>query len=432
MTEELIEMSSYQIDGKVIKRLQSNFTMYQGVDTLREFLDLLALQIRELVGAHQSAVSFVPDGDFVRASHATSFTDEYAKYCVDSVLPIGRVIWAMVLETGLSIRITQEALRLHPQFKVFFNLKSNAEVAYPSTPGWLAVPIKYKNEKTIGMMMVSDKYEGDFTEADQATLEKFAVLVGETLEVECANRELLRANAELLAKRKELERLNEELNQFTYIASHDLQTPLASIIGFSDLLQRKSNLSDEKMHDYLARISDAARRMSQLIHDLLSYSRLTTSEHVFESVDLNAVYQAAVDNLERVIKARQAKLHVGHLPVIRGIKTQFVQLFQNLISNSLKYCSKDKVPELTIALMEQNGMYHILFRDNGIGIESKYHEKIFEPFKRLHASSDYEGTGIGLSICKKIVEQHHGSIHLESDLGMGSTFIVILPKVMTP
>jgi len=226
----------------------------------------------------------------------------------------------------------------------------------------------------------------------------------------------------------ELERKNRELQDFAFIASHDLSEPLRKIQTFGDLLKAKGvDRLSEQERDYISRMGGAANRMQDLLDALLRYSRIESKGQVFRPVKLNDVVQDAAGDLEFTIRKIEARLEVGPLPTIDGDPHQMRQVFQNLIANSLKYYRSEVKPQIRIYSNEDNGGYRIFVEDNGIGFDEKYLEKIFQPFQRLHGKNEYTGTGIGLAICKKIVERHGGTITARSTPGKGSTFIVILP-----
>ena len=240
----------------------------------------------------------------------------------------------------------------------------------------------------------------------------------------------------------ELQKMNKELEAFTYISSHDLQEPLRKIQTFAGRIieKEKQNLS-ESGKDYFRRMQEAAIRMQTLIQDLLSFSRLATTDRKFEVTDLTDIANDIKFEFTEVIESKNATIEVGKLCTINIIPFQFRQLLQNLISNALKF-SKSDVPshiiikskiakgeELSNKKLEPDKEYcHISVSDNGIGFEPEYSEKIFQIFQRLHGKEQYPGTGIGLSIVKKIVENHKGFIKATSQLGVGTRFSIYLPE----
>lgn len=255
-------------------------------------------------------------------------------------------------------------------------------------------------------------------------------LIEETLK---DNKELRQAQENLKTSNEELSRKNKELEQFAYIASHDLQEPLRKIRNFTSLAERYLT-PEEKEKLYFDKINASAERMSRLISDVLNYSKLSSAENKFSEVDLNVLLEDVVNDFEFLIEEKQAVITIDTLPAIKGIPVQLSQLFYNLISNSLKFV-KDR-PEIKIAYefladgtTEQAGSFHkISVTDNGIGIDDKYLSKIFTIFKRLHHQSEYEGTGIGLALCEKIVNNHEGNIHISSIPNSGTTIDIFLPQ----
>ena len=238
-----------------------------------------------------------------------------------------------------------------------------------------------------------------------------------------------RKKAEKLLKQKleELARSNSELEQFAYVASHDLQEPLRMIASYLQLLQRKyEGKLDEKADKYIHFAVDGASRMQSLINDLLDFSRVTTKAKEFEPTNCEEILDNVLSSLEVVIKESGATVSHNPLPEINADSTQIAQVFQNLISNAIKFRS-EKPPEIRISARQEADHWLFSVKDNGIGIDPKYSERIFEVFKRLHKREEYPGTGIGLSICKKIVERHGGSIWVDSKPGKGSTFYFTLP-----
>ncbi len=233
---------------------------------------------------------------------------------------------------------------------------------------------------------------------------------------------------EMAQYNKELASSNESLERFAYVASHDLQEPLRTVHSFAQLLaSRYEEKLDTDAREFIQFITDGAKRMQELIHDLLAYSRVDTQGKPFASVSLSEVVRRILDDLKTTIEERNVSVRYDTLPTIQGDPTQVGQLFQNLISNAIKF-QKDHPPEIDISVVEQDQEWAFSVRDNGIGIDSQYHDKIFTAFKRLHTLEEYSGTGMGLAICKKIIDRHEGKIWVTSQLGQGSTFHFSIPK----
>lgn len=226
-----------------------------------------------------------------------------------------------------------------------------------------------------------------------------------------------------------LERSNLDLQQFAYVASHDLKTPLRSINGFVQLLEKNyAEKLDEKALTLISRTSQAALRLEQLTDDLLSYARVNSEAQPFAVVDCKEVVNDVAHLLDAALRSSGAHLTIGELPQVMGDRTQLIQLFLNLIGNSLKYC-KGRAPEVTVCATRQEQMWIFSVRDNGIGIEPKHHQKIFEVFKRLHTQKEYPGTGIGLAVCRRVTDRHQGKIWVESNPDQGSTFFFSIPAM---
>jgi signal transduction histidine kinase len=255
-----------------------------------------------------------------------------------------------------------------------------------------------------------------------------------------AEQELEKSRSELERRVKErtaeLERRGRELEDFTFIASHDLQEPLRKIRTFGDLLLDKTALSlDDRSRDYLHRMQKSAARMQTLLKSLLDYSRVSRKENRFNEIALANSVEEALINLELAVQEKKAHVEVCELPTVEADSGQMTQLFQNLISNALKFQRPNETPRVRVyahALEkpgpEKGKAYEICVEDNGIGFEEeKYLEKVFAPFQRLHGKDAFEGVGIGLAICRKIVERHGGTLTARSTPGKGSTFIITLP-----
>lgn len=241
---------------------------------------------------------------------------------------------------------------------------------------------------------------------------------------------LTRLNEQLMENVQQLKSTNEELERFAYAASHDLQEPLRKIMVFSDRLKSKVKDLDEQGQGFLQKILLASSRMQQLIKNILEFSKSAVHSDAFEETDLNQLVESILSDLEVSIEQKQAVFLIEPLPVLSILPIQLRQLFQNLIINALKFSRPGHPPEIRIYAEKISGaddFYRIHVKDNGIGFEQKYADQIFSLFRRLHSNDHFEGTGIGLAICKKIAEKHNGSITAISSPGEGATFVLDLP-----
>ncbi|HVG40385.1 MAG TPA: ATP-binding protein [Chitinophagaceae bacterium] len=264
------------------------------------------------------------------------------------------------------------------------------------------------------------------------------ILTDLTLQKE-SQRQLRQNNAQLEDINKALEESNHDLQQFASVASHDLQEPLRKIQIFSNLMQERENMLTPESKKYLSKIIESSGRMKTLIIDILNYSRLSANYLQQECVDLNEMVKELLDDFELIVADKNATFHIDKLPCIDVNRGQIRQVFQNIISNALKFSKKDVAPLITIrykrireksftAVEQSDGPYCLLrIRDNGIGFDEKYVNNIFALFERLNAKDKYEGTGIGLAIAKKIIDKHNGLITAKSKEDEGSEFCIILP-----
>jgi len=302
---------------------------------------------------------------------------------------------------------------------------------------WVILDIKplYKNSILDGALIIghdiTERINGEnikqqlldkeqqLTEKLQASNEK---LISTTKKLQQANKELVIAQNSLKDIINKLMISNKELEQFAYVASHDLQEPLRMVSSFTQLLQRRyKGQLDENADDYINFIVDGAQRMKKLIDDLLAYSRLNTADRVYKLIEMDLLLEDVLKNLKAAINDTNANIIHKNLPTIKGDPIQISQLLQNIIGNAIKFHG-NKPPHIKISAKPLKEHWLFSVSDNGIGIEPKYQEQIFNIFKRLHTRDEYDGTGIGLSICKRIIERHGGEIWLESEKGKGTTF----------
>jgi light-regulated signal transduction histidine kinase (bacteriophytochrome) len=244
-------------------------------------------------------------------------------------------------------------------------------------------------------------------------------------------RQLQDQNFKLEQLNQELQRSNRELEEFAYVVSHDLQQPLQTITGFAELLLAlKSEINlEQEAEEYVSPILEEGIRMQELIQNLLEYSRVGTKKRNFEPTDCQEILRKSLGHLHSAIEESRAIIASETLPTLRGDRIQLGQLFQNLIGNGIKYQRPNIQPKIVISVQEKPEEWLFRVEDNGIGIKPENFDRIFQVFQRLHTHQDYPGSGVGLAICKKIVERHQGKIWLESEWGIGTTFYFTLPKL---
>jgi light-regulated signal transduction histidine kinase (bacteriophytochrome) len=270
----------------------------------------------------------------------------------------------------------------------------------------------------------------DLREHSRAVLAARLERQSEALEEEVRDRtqHLEKATQESEQRARQLATSNADLEHFAHVASHDLQEPLRTVTSFVQLLERRCGDSlDAESREYIQFAVDGAKRMHTLIEDLLSYSRITTLGGALTPCDLSHVVSEAMGDLDLVITESKAAITVGTMPVLSCDRAQMSSLFQNLIGNAIKYRKPDSAPTIHISTKLEGPEWVFRIRDNGIGIDPRYKDRIFIIFQRLHGQETYEGTGIGLAICKRIVERHQGRIWVESEPGKGATFAFTLP-----
>jgi light-regulated signal transduction histidine kinase (bacteriophytochrome) len=284
-------------------------------------------------------------------------------------------------------------------------LKADGSFAYVIDKGFIIRNSEGKAIRIIGAMQ-------DFTERKESEL---ALKQSESL--------LSKANSELSTRARELAISNKELEQFAYVASHDLQEPLRMVTSFLTQLEKKYNDTlDEKGRRYIHFAVDGAKRMRQIILDLLEFSKAGRSEEKEEDVDIRELLDELLLLYAAEIEEKKAVITIGKMPVLHKAKAPLRQVFQNLLGNSLKYHHENLIPQIDISTTEKVTHWEFVIRDNGLGIDPKYHEKIFVIFQRLHNRERFSGTGMGLAITKKIIENLGGGIWVESEEGKGSTF----------
>jgi signal transduction histidine kinase len=315
----------------------------------------------------------------------------------------------------------------------------------PNIRLYMGAPLITSQGYPLGTLCVIDRVPRNLTAEQIHAVEVLAKQVVSQFELRSKMREMAELVTEVESVKTELQRSNRELEDFASVASHDLQEPLRKIQVFADRLKANygGDLS-EKGQDYLNRMQNAGSRMQRLITDLLTFSRVTTKMQPFREVDLARIAREVTSDLEIRLEETDGKLEIEELPSIEADSTQMRQLFQNLVGNALKFHRDGVPPVVRIRCEPDKGdatgsdasqgtpdagrRYRISFEDNGIGFDETYAERIFAVFHRLHGRQEYDGTGVGLAVCKRIVERHHGTITARSKAGHGSTFTVLLPE----
>lgn len=392
--------------------------------------------------------------------------------CSKIILPGDEKLILAVVEDIDSIKRHKKALmESEEKFRTVFEsspmgiviTKLNGDIVEVNSA--IAEMFGFEKSELIGKNIISFSYAGDIqkskrlmnkiqqTELDEFTIEKrytkkdgktfwaksvvskMTTIDGEKMSIAIIENIEKKKKTEqtLEQKNKELTQINQELENFAYVASHDLQEPLRTITSFIQILEKKySNKLDKNGIQFMGFVVEGAKRMQTLIHDLLEYSRINRFSNAYEKVDLNDVFSTVNRVLKEKIESNDALVMSENLPTIYGSKLQLTQMFQNLIDNAIKFRGKKK-PEILISVKNLNDKWEIIFKDNGIGISQEYFQRIFVIFQRLHTLEEYGGTGIGLAICKKIVERHGGDIWVESNPGKGSVFHLTLAKnLMAP
>ena len=389
-----------------------NFTGEQrAVETLR----LSDARYRRLFETAQDGI-LILDADTGQVVDANPFMKDLLGYSQEEFL--GRKLWEIGPFKG------EDASK-----SAFAELQRNDRLHYEG------LPLETKDGRRVEVEFISNAYLVDATRLIHCNIRDITERMRVNQALEAANKEMAfqieekgkRAD-ELVMINAELARSNAELEQFAYVATHDLQEPLRAVASCVQLLQKRyGGQLDARADEFITHAVDGTKRMQTLINDLLAYSRISTHAQVFASTNCELVLHEALANLMVAIAESGAQVTHDALPTVNGDATQLTQLFQNLIGNALKFRG-DRPSKIHIGAVHKHGEWQFSVADNGIGMEPQYFERVFLVFQRLHTRKEYQGTGIGLAICKKVVERHGGRIWAESEPGLGATFCFTIPE----
>jgi PAS domain S-box-containing protein len=343
------------------------------------------------------------------------FSNSWINYIGDSLFSMDPTTWKDFIhpdDFDKTVKTWKEALEKGKEFEYENRIKRASDNTYR----WShtkALPLKDSNGNVF-------KWVGTTTDIHEQKT------VTEELEKKVSER-----TSELMLSNVELTRINNDLEQFAYVASHDLKEPLRMVGSYLQLLKKSLvGKLDAEQEEFITYISSGADRMNALINDLLNYSRIIKDPAALQKVDCNTILEIVKQNLTAVIEDTNTVIKSSKLPTITGIESQIIQLFQNLIANAIKFRRKDTTPVIEIKSMPDTHEWLFSITDNGLGIAPQFRDKIFVIFQRLHNRSEYPGTGIGLAVCKKIVELYGGKIWFDSTPGVGTTFYFTIPKVI--
>lgn len=430
VTEERRAQAQSRLDEQRLKALvQLGEMADRGVSELTDYVLEAAVS---LTGSTIGYLAFANEDESILTMHSWSRSamDQCAVRDKPLIYPVASTgLWGEAVRQRKPI-ITNDYQAPNP-------LKKGYPEGHVPITRHMNIPV-FDGDKIVLVAGVGNKKE-PYDESDVIQLRLLMDGMWRILSRKRTQEELQRAHDELeqrvQERTAELVRSNQELEQFAYAASHDLQEPLRKIIAFGDrVVARAGDALDAETKDYLLRMQNAAVRMQRLINDLLAYSRVTTRANPFTEIDLGEAVKGVLTDLELAVERSGAQIHVGPLPSLWGDRTQVGQLLQNLVANAIKFQPPGRVPEVWIegelipGPDNEGPWVRLRVRDNGIGFEDRFADRIFGVFQRLHARGEYEGTGIGLAICRKIVERHHGRIEAHGEPGVGAVFTITLPQ----
>ena len=397
--------------------------------TFEEALHQHAAYARLLIGAHQSALSYVPDGDFHSAIHTHSFSKKYERYNTYDVMPTGEGIWGVVVEQKIPMRMTEKELLSHPRWRSFGDLKDARGLEHPPMPGWLVVPILRRSGEFLGVLQLSDRFEGEFTEEDEALLVRLGQVISPTFELQYVNHELERRTHELALAKKAADAANTAKSEFLANVSHEVRTPLNGVIGTAELLADTELTRGQ--HDHVQVISESADALLAIINDILDYSKIEAGRLDLEHRPMRLREQ--VGNTLKALASRitgevelVSDIPAGVPDALVGDPGRLRQVLFNLVGNAIKFTEQGEV--VVGVRCEESSDDHTTLRfavtDTGIGIPRHKQEAIFQEFVQADSSTTrrYGGTGLGLTIASRLVRAMGGEVGVDSKEGEGSTF----------
>ena len=426
----------------IVRRIDKTVADAYGAGTFEEMLHLLAREARFMIGAHQCAISYVPDGDFRAAIHTHSLSKKYSKYNTYDVMPTGKGIWEVIAQNKVAIRMTQDKLVSHPRWKNFSELKDERGLEHPPMRGWLAVPIVGQRGGFLGVLQLSDRYEGGFSQHDEDELARLATLITPTFELQYVNKELRSRSEELSRNKASLTKLNkrlrhemairreaeESLRRSERLASigtlvagigHEINNPLGGILLAAQFALEFKDDSNA-VADALKAIVRQTKRCAEVVSGLLTFAQEGRSER--RPTDLNSAVRHARDLIRGYVEEKGAALELllaDDLPELDLNETEIALVIVNLIRNSVQAGAES----IRLCTQRFSDCIQLTLQDDGPGIPDK--RRIFEPFYTTREKEG--GTGLGLSIAHGIVTGHAGTIDLESTDAGGTIVTIRLP-----
>ena len=419
----------------IVREIDETVSDAYAAATFKEALHELARYARLMIGAHQAALSYVPDGNFHAAIHTHSFSKKYERYNTYDVMPTGEGIWGVVVEQKVPLRMTQEEVLSHPRWKNFGGMKDARGLEHPHMRGWLVVPILRQDGGFVGVLQLSDKFEGDFTEEDEALLLRLGKVISPTFDLRYVHQELERRSEELALAKEAAESANEAKSSFLANVSHELRTPLSAIMGTAELVQDTD--LPQPTRDHLHVIEESAESLLFIINDLLDFSKIDAGK-----LDLAPRELRLRDCVDDALKAHAVRAHRKDLELacevasdvpeaLVGDWLRVRQVLSNLVNNAIKFTGRGEVVVRVRCEQATADDVVLLFSvsDTGIGIPSAKQQAVFEAFVQADSSTTrrYGGTGLGLAIASRLIGMMGGRMWLESTPGRGSTFNFTVP-----